>query len=153
VPLKELVLRLNRTLWGQFLREICPRKKCTPKSGAVNGIITGILLIQRLFSKQQQQQDEHPEGLMGSFKCLKAGAKAGGIVTQESVRYFLILHNKVDDTWQAYRLNGIQKDGKTSCQCSSCKQRKDSLGITMHMQNCPRNDTPTRKFRKNNKEN
>jgi hypothetical protein len=26
------------------LREICPPKKMTPKSGAVNGIITGILL-------------------------------------------------------------------------------------------------------------
>jgi hypothetical protein len=42
--LKELVLRLNRTLWGQFLREICPFKKSDPKSGAVNGPITGILL-------------------------------------------------------------------------------------------------------------
>jgi hypothetical protein len=29
--LKELVLRLNRTLWGQFLREICHFKKTTPK--------------------------------------------------------------------------------------------------------------------------
>jgi hypothetical protein len=27
-----------------FLREICPFKKRTPESGAVNGIITGILL-------------------------------------------------------------------------------------------------------------
>jgi hypothetical protein len=24
MSLNELVLRLNRTLWGQFLREICP---------------------------------------------------------------------------------------------------------------------------------
>jgi hypothetical protein len=31
--LKELLLRLNRTLWGQFLREICPFKKMTPKFG------------------------------------------------------------------------------------------------------------------------
>jgi hypothetical protein len=27
------------------LREICPPKKMTPKSGAVNGTITGILLL------------------------------------------------------------------------------------------------------------
>jgi hypothetical protein len=45
VPLKELVLWLSSSLWGQFLREICPRKKYTPKSGAFNGTITGILLI------------------------------------------------------------------------------------------------------------
>jgi hypothetical protein len=44
MPLKELVLCLNRTLWGQFFREIYPRKKFTPKSGAVNSTITGILL-------------------------------------------------------------------------------------------------------------
>jgi hypothetical protein len=31
--LKELLLRLNRTLQGQFLREICPFKKMTPKIG------------------------------------------------------------------------------------------------------------------------
>jgi hypothetical protein len=31
--LKELLLRLNRTLWGQFLREICHFKKMTPKVG------------------------------------------------------------------------------------------------------------------------
>jgi hypothetical protein len=37
------------------------------------------LLIHRLLSEQQQQQDEHHEGFMGSFNCLKAGAKAGGI--------------------------------------------------------------------------
>jgi hypothetical protein len=44
VPLKELVLRLNRSLWGQFLREICPFKKSDPKIGANIGAITGILL-------------------------------------------------------------------------------------------------------------
>jgi hypothetical protein len=42
--LKELVLRLNRTLWGQFLREICPLKKMTPKYNAASGIIAGELL-------------------------------------------------------------------------------------------------------------
>jgi hypothetical protein len=42
--LKELVLRLNRTLWGQFLREICPFRKNDPKIGANIGAITGILL-------------------------------------------------------------------------------------------------------------
>jgi hypothetical protein len=42
--LKEVVSCINRTLWGQFLREICSPKKCTPKIGAVNGTITGILL-------------------------------------------------------------------------------------------------------------
>jgi hypothetical protein len=30
--LKELVLRCNRTLWGQFLIKICSPKKCTPFS-------------------------------------------------------------------------------------------------------------------------
>ncbi|MGK3740311.1 MAG: hypothetical protein ACI90V_007161, partial [Bacillariaceae sp.] len=29
-----------------FLREKCPHKKRTPNDGAVNGIITGILLTQ-----------------------------------------------------------------------------------------------------------
>jgi hypothetical protein len=42
--MKELVSWLSRSLWGQFLREIWPPKKYTPKSGAVNGTITGILL-------------------------------------------------------------------------------------------------------------
>jgi hypothetical protein len=42
--LKELVLRLNRTLWGQFLREICPLRKTTPKYDAASGIIAGELL-------------------------------------------------------------------------------------------------------------
>jgi hypothetical protein len=37
--LKELVLCLNRTLWGQFLREICSPKNCTPFSCAVNGAL------------------------------------------------------------------------------------------------------------------
>jgi hypothetical protein len=37
--LKELVLRLNRTLWGQFFREICPFKKNDPKIGAITGIL------------------------------------------------------------------------------------------------------------------
>jgi hypothetical protein len=41
--LKELVLRLKRTLWGQFLREIFPLKK-KPKSSTNMGAITGILL-------------------------------------------------------------------------------------------------------------
>jgi hypothetical protein len=36
--LKELVLRLNRTLWGQFLREIRPFKN-DPKIGAITGIL------------------------------------------------------------------------------------------------------------------
>jgi hypothetical protein len=44
--LKELVLRLIRTLWGQFLREICSHTKCTPFSCAVNGAIAWILLSQ-----------------------------------------------------------------------------------------------------------
>jgi hypothetical protein len=43
--LKELLLRLNRTLWGQFLREIYPFKKMTPKVGRINTAITGKLLI------------------------------------------------------------------------------------------------------------
>jgi hypothetical protein len=42
--LKELVLRLNRTLCGQFLREICPLKKMTPRYNAASGIIAGELL-------------------------------------------------------------------------------------------------------------
>jgi hypothetical protein len=39
VSLKELVSCLNRTLLGQFLREICPFKKVTPFSGAINGTL------------------------------------------------------------------------------------------------------------------
>jgi hypothetical protein len=45
VPLSGVVLCLNRTLWGQFLREKQPFKKVTPKVGANIGAITGILLI------------------------------------------------------------------------------------------------------------
>jgi hypothetical protein len=41
--LKELVLRPNRTLWGQFLREIYPLKQMTPKYDAASGIIAGEL--------------------------------------------------------------------------------------------------------------
>jgi hypothetical protein len=37
-------LSIKRGRYVLFLREICPPKKMTPKSGAVNGIITGILL-------------------------------------------------------------------------------------------------------------
>jgi hypothetical protein len=36
--LKELVSCLNRTLWGQFLREICPLKN-DPFLCAVNGAV------------------------------------------------------------------------------------------------------------------
>jgi hypothetical protein len=37
----------------QFLREICPRKKCTPKYNAASGIIAGELLIRRhMFLKE-----------------------------------------------------------------------------------------------------
>jgi hypothetical protein len=46
VLLKKVVLLLNRTLWGQFLREICPLKKMTPKYDAASGIIAGELLIE-----------------------------------------------------------------------------------------------------------
>jgi hypothetical protein len=42
VPLKELVSWLSRSLWGQFLREICPRKKFTPNSGIYNGIYNAV---------------------------------------------------------------------------------------------------------------
>jgi hypothetical protein len=31
VSLKELVSWLSRSLWGQFLREICPQKNVPPK--------------------------------------------------------------------------------------------------------------------------
>jgi hypothetical protein len=43
--LKELLLGLNRTLWGQFLREICPFKKMTPKVGRKITAITEKLLM------------------------------------------------------------------------------------------------------------
>jgi hypothetical protein len=42
--LKELELWLERGQNVPFLREICPRKKCTPNIGANIGAITGILL-------------------------------------------------------------------------------------------------------------
>jgi hypothetical protein len=44
VSLKELESWLKRGQYVRFLREICPQKKCTPKSGANIGAITGILL-------------------------------------------------------------------------------------------------------------
>jgi hypothetical protein len=42
--LKELESWLKRGQNVSFLREICPRKKCTPNIGANIGAITGILL-------------------------------------------------------------------------------------------------------------
>jgi hypothetical protein len=42
--LKELESWLERGQNVPFLREICPRKKVTPKIGADIGAITGILL-------------------------------------------------------------------------------------------------------------
>jgi hypothetical protein len=98
-------------------------------------------LIQRLCSEQQQQQ-QHREDFVGSLKYLKS-TKAGSIVIQESVRYFTIKQNE-DDTWQAYRLNDKKEEGKTFCQCSFCRKWKGSLGITMHMRSCRKNDTPTK---------
>jgi hypothetical protein len=45
LPLNWLVSCLNRSLLGQFLREICPFKKYSPKYNAANsGIIAGELL-------------------------------------------------------------------------------------------------------------
>jgi hypothetical protein len=49
--LKDVESWLKRGQNVPFLREICPRnKKCTPKSGANIGAITGILLIIELRS-------------------------------------------------------------------------------------------------------
>jgi hypothetical protein len=45
VYLKELVSWLIRGKIVPFLREICPRKKYTPKYNAASGIIAGELLI------------------------------------------------------------------------------------------------------------
>jgi hypothetical protein len=45
VPLKEVESCLNRNLLVQFLTKICPLKKMTQESGAINGTITGILLM------------------------------------------------------------------------------------------------------------
>jgi hypothetical protein len=44
MPLKELESWLKRGQNVPFLREICPWKKCIPKSGANIGAITGSLL-------------------------------------------------------------------------------------------------------------
>jgi hypothetical protein len=49
VPLKDVESWLKRGQYVQFLREICPRKKYTPKYNAATGIIAGELLIE--FSK------------------------------------------------------------------------------------------------------
>jgi hypothetical protein len=48
VSLKELVSWLSRSCWGQFLREICPQKKCTPKSGRYMTAIAWKLLNGRI---------------------------------------------------------------------------------------------------------
>jgi hypothetical protein len=45
VSLKDVEWWLKRGQYVRFLREICPRKKHTPKIGANIGAITGILLI------------------------------------------------------------------------------------------------------------
>jgi hypothetical protein len=45
VSLKELESWLERGQKVPFLRETCPRKKCTPNIGADIGAITGILLM------------------------------------------------------------------------------------------------------------
>jgi hypothetical protein len=44
VSLKEVVLCLNRSLLGQFLREICPFQKRTPFSGRIYAAVAGVLL-------------------------------------------------------------------------------------------------------------
>jgi hypothetical protein len=44
VSLNGVVSCINRTLWGQFLREIWPLKKVTTKYNAASGIIAGELL-------------------------------------------------------------------------------------------------------------
>jgi hypothetical protein len=48
--LKELESWLERGQNVPFLREICPRKKCTPNIGADIGAITGILLKGRFIT-------------------------------------------------------------------------------------------------------
>jgi hypothetical protein len=46
-------LCLNITLWGRFLREICPFKKMTPNNGCNITAITGKLLVRRhMFLKE-----------------------------------------------------------------------------------------------------
>jgi hypothetical protein len=47
VPLKELVLCLNRSLLGQFLMEICPFKKMAPFLCRIYAALAGVLLIAR----------------------------------------------------------------------------------------------------------
>jgi hypothetical protein len=47
VPLKDVISCLNITLWVQFLREIYPFKKTTPKYNAASGTIAGILLVRK----------------------------------------------------------------------------------------------------------
>jgi hypothetical protein len=50
VSLNGVVSCINRTLWGQFLREIWPLKKMTPKYNAASGIIAGELLKEAMDS-------------------------------------------------------------------------------------------------------
>jgi hypothetical protein len=70
MPLKELVLCLNRTLWGQFLREICPLKKMTTKYNAASGIIAGELLRGGMKRKRRNPQTKRRERGRGPARTI-----------------------------------------------------------------------------------
>jgi hypothetical protein len=62
------------------LREICPPKKCTPKSGAVNGTITGKLLKEvmkgNMLTPQQVAQLKHLSSPI-RVECHQGTVRAG----------------------------------------------------------------------------
>jgi hypothetical protein len=60
--LKELESWLERGQNVPFLREICPRKKCTPNIGADIGAITGILLNNGLLYVFGQNKEHRNNG-------------------------------------------------------------------------------------------
>jgi hypothetical protein len=63
--LKELESWLERGQNVPFLREICPRKKCTPNIGADIGAITGILLKYYVLYKNKRNSIQWTSGCTG----------------------------------------------------------------------------------------
>jgi hypothetical protein len=83
--LKELLLRLNRTLWGQFLREICPFEKMTPKVGRNMTAIARKLLKSKSSTEMQLKTEAETRvgtlqrkvtTLQGEAKTLQDRAKS-----------------------------------------------------------------------------
>jgi hypothetical protein len=86
VPLKELELWLKRGQNVSFLREICPRKKCTPNIGANIGAITGILLKSKLLTEMQLKTEA--ENRVGTLQRKVTTLQGEAMTLQDRAKSF-----------------------------------------------------------------